>query len=112
MDIDWKAKLQQIQDSGSLPEGDITPTASEEVAKPTSQHKGKLHISVEKKGRGGKTATIIYDFNGSDDELRKLGKELRHRLGTGGAARGGEILLQGDCRQKAIDVLRSLGYKV
>lgn len=93
--MDWKDTLKNLQTSGTLPEGPETLSETPAEEKPQT-HKGKLHIAIEKKGRGGKTATIIYGFNGSDEELQELASTLRHRLGTGGSARGGEILLQGD----------------
>lgn len=109
--MDWKEQLQQLKAEGSLPPGEETPTPSADIPA-VIKHKGKLHIAVEKKGRGGKTATIIYGFNGTDDELQQLASALRHSIGTGGSARGGEILLQGDCSRKVTDVLRAKGYKV
>lgn len=111
---DWKNALQQLKDSGSLPEAseETQQSATEKESAYPSSHRGKLHIAVEKKGRGGKTATIVYDFNGTADELQVLAKTLRQRLGTGGSARDGEILLQGDRKEAVTEMLRSLGYKV
>lgn len=108
--MDWKDTLHQLQASGNVPEA--TGETPAEAPEDRPAHKGKLHISVEKKGRGGKTATIVYGFTGSDGELQTLARTLRQRLGTGGSARGGEILLQGDRRDDAAVQLRNLGYKV
>lgn len=74
--------MKNLQTSGTLPEGPETLSETPAEEKPQT-HKGKLHIAIEKKGRGGKTATIIYGFNGSDEELQELASTLRHRLGTG-----------------------------
>lgn len=60
---------------------------------------------MERKGRGGKTATIIEGFPGSDSELKALATRLKQQLGVGGSARGGEILIQGDCRQRLRELL-------
>lgn len=60
---------------------------------------------MERKGRGGKTATIIEGFTGTDDELKALATRLKQQLGVGGSARGGEILIQGDCRQRLREIL-------
>lgn len=79
--MDWKDTLKNLQTSGTLPEGPETLSETPAEEKPQT-HKGKLHIAIEKKGRGGKTATIIYGFNGSDEELQELASTLRHRLGT------------------------------
>lgn len=68
-----------------------------------------LTLSMERKGRGGKTATIITGFN-SDAQAADAASALKKRLATGGSARGGEVLLQGDRRREAADALRAMGY--
>lgn len=65
---------------------------------------------MEKKGRAGKTATIISGFDMPQGELESLAAKLKQRLGAGGSARGGEILIQGDRRKDIASYLRSLGY--
>lgn len=105
--MDWKDMLSQIRED--LPEGEA---AADDI--PVEVAKRKLpviHIVVEKKGRGGKTATIAEGFDCTDDELAKLASDARRHLGCGGSARGGEILMQGDCRTRLADYLHSLGYK-
>lgn len=73
----------------------------------------KLQVVIERKGRGGKTATIVAGFTSTgDDEIADLARELKTRLGTGGSARGGEILIQGERRREVVDLLRAKGYKV
>ena len=71
-----------------------------------------IHIVMEKKGRGGKTATIIDGFQCSDEEIDEIARELRKRLGTGGSARGGEILIQGDRRADVARLLCEKGFTV
>lgn len=71
-----------------------------------------LHIVLERKGRAGKTATIICGFTVSDDRLADIASRLKRRIGCGGSARGGEILLQGDRLQLARSYLIDLGFKV
>lgn len=71
----------------------------------------RLDIILEKKHRAGKQATIITGFEGSDQELQELAAMLKKRLATGGSARGGEILIQGDRRQQILDFLKGAGYK-
>lgn len=74
--------------------------------------KGRLRIVTEKKGRGGKTATIIFGFdeNVTDEEISALAAKLKKKLSTGGSARGGEILIQGErgCRCRP----NSLGRRI
>lgn len=71
----------------------------------------KLNIRMENKGRGGKTATLIEGFKGSDDELQSLCKKLKTHCGAGGSIVEGEILIQGDHRKKVMKFLQKLGYK-
>lgn len=108
--LDWKDALSQLK--GDLPEGEDLPPAEESAAPSAPKKKEKLSIAVEKKGRGGKTATIIYGFECDDRELSDVATRLKQRLGIGGSARGGEILLQGECRQKAAALLREMGYRI
>jgi len=70
-----------------------------------------LEVHLEKKGRGGKTAIIIKGFTGSEGELNDLAKQLKSGLGVGGSAKDGEIIIQGDKREKATEMLKKLGYK-
>lgn len=77
-----------------------------------SSPKQSFTIKVEKRGAGQKKATIIYGYNGSEESLSEFGSQLRKKMSTGGSARGGEILLQGDVAQQAAKVLEEMGHKV
>lgn len=70
----------------------------------------KLRVSIEKKGRGGKTVTVVKGFIGNDDDLKELGKLLKTKCGVGGSAKDGEILIQGEFKQRIIDLLKTEGY--
>lgn len=107
----WQDSLKALLDSGNLPQGEADAESSVEEI-PADKQKGKLVISIEKKGRSGKTATIISGFTVDNDELESLAKKLKTSLGTGGSARGGEILIQGDRRNDVKNLLLTLGYKV
>lgn len=71
-----------------------------------------LILRYETKHRGGKQATLILGFQGSENELEVLSKKLKNMLGIGGSAKDGQIILQGDCRSRAAQILTTLGYKV
>ena len=71
----------------------------------------RLDIVLEKKGRGGKQATIVTGFVCDDEDLKQVASALKRKLGVGGSARGGEILIQGDFRQRVLDELTAMGFK-
>ena len=74
--------------------------------------KQQLEAHLDKKNRGGKTATIIKGFAGNEDDLKALAKQLKTLCGVGGAAKDGEIIIQGNFRDKIMDFLVKEGYKV
>ena len=71
----------------------------------------KLKIKLETKHRGGKTVTLIEGFVGKEEDLEALGKSLKNFCGTGGSAKDGEIIIQGDQREKVLQWLQKNGYK-
>lgn len=71
-----------------------------------------LRIQVETKHRAGKTVTVVLGFIGTEQDLAQLGKDLKTHCGTGGAAKDGEIILQGDHREKMRQWLQKKGYKI
>jgi translation initiation factor 1 len=71
----------------------------------------KLKIKLETKHRGGKTVTLVEGFVGTEEALEVLGKSLKNFCGTGGSAKDGEIIIQGDQREKVLQWLQKNGYK-
>lgn len=65
---------------------------------------------LDKKGRKGKAATIVAGFTLPDEEVEGVARQLKTRLGCGGSARGGEILIQGDKRREVAEALSALGF--
>lgn len=70
-----------------------------------------LVCKYEKKGRNGKPVTLIEGFEGSDEELKKISKKLKTTLGIGGSEKDGTIIIQGDNRDKIMEILKNMGYK-
>ncbi len=70
----------------------------------------KLRVSIERHHRGGKTATVIRGFVGTGDDLSDLARQLKNRLGVGGSAKEGEIIIQGELKEKVTPLLHTLGY--
>jgi translation initiation factor 1 len=82
--------------------------SEEETLAPQDQ---KLRIWLEKGGRGGKVASVVKGFVGSEEDLKDLAKLLKGQLGTGGSAKEGEIIIQGDHRDKMLKILTDQKYQ-
>lgn len=72
----------------------------------------KLYVSIDKKNRGGKEVTLVEGFVGTEEDLKDLGKTLKTKCGVGGSAKDGEIIVQGNFRDKVMAELSKLNYKV
>lgn len=104
---DWKSRLNIVYSTN--PDFRYKEEEEEEVATPEKRQQ-KLRVSIEKKGRGGKTVTVVSGFTGSEDDLKELGKLLKTKCGVGGSVKDGDILIQGEFRQRIIDLLKEEGY--
>jgi len=107
--MDWKEMLGRLKEDPSLPAGEDLPV--EETPQATAVL-DTLRVIIDRKGRKGKVATIIEGFTVHDDEVAEVAAMLKKKLGVGGSARGGEILIQGDFAARVRELLTAQGYKV
>lgn len=70
----------------------------------------ELRVRIERKGRKGKTVTLISGFVGQTADLEELGKELKAKCGIGGSVKEGEVILQGEMVERVVALLREMGY--
>ncbi|MDR3338848.1 MAG: translation initiation factor [Candidatus Symbiothrix sp.] len=104
---DWKDRLNVVYstnpdfqyDKGESAEADTLP-----------KEKQALRILLDKRNRGGKQVTLITGFIGREEDLQDLGKWLKAKCGVGGSAKDGEIIIQGDFRNRILDLLHKEGY--
>lgn len=104
---DWKKRLGMVYSTN--PDFQFeTENVVEQETLPKQQQ--KLRINIEKKNRGGKVATIVKGFIGSENDLKELGKMLKTKCGVGGSTKEGEIIIQGELKDKILDLLIKAGY--
>lgn len=106
--MDWKDVLGQLREDPSLPEGEDIQQADPEKRRQTDT----LRVVVDRKGRKGKVATIVEGFTIPDERVAEIASMLKRQLGVGGSARGGEILIQGNCADRVRQFLLQNDFKI
>ena len=104
---DWKDRLNVVYSTN--PDFQYESIEEEEM-ETLPKNQQKLRVSIEKKGRGGKTFTLIRGFIGAEDDLKELGKLMKTKCGVGGSVKDEEIIIQGDFKQRIIELLKAEGY--
>ncbi len=84
-------------------------TPREEIVTPSPSSQ-KLIVAIDRRNRGGKQVTLIKGFIGNSEDLMSLSKVLKVKCGVGGSVKDGEIIIQGDFRDKIVSLLTSMGY--
>ena len=107
MNNDWKDRLNVVYSTN--PNFKYETTQKEEPTSLPPQQQ-KLRVSIDRKNRGGKTVTLVTGFVGTDEDLKALAKLLKSSCGVGGATKDGEIIIQGDFKQRVLDLLKAKGY--
>lgn len=110
-----KKKLNSLEDLGGFvfsTNDDFEIEDDNSLDEPIKNSDQQLEAHFSNKGRGGKTVTVIKGFKGSEEDLKKLAKTLKVKCGVGGSVKDGEIIIQGNYRDKIIGILKTLAYNV
>lgn len=107
MSNDWKERLGVVFSTN--PDYKYE-TEAEQEAETLPASKQNLRVWLDRL-KGGRVATVVRGFVGSQQELAELGKELKTKCGVGGTAKDGEIIIQGDHRDRIVDLLTRAGYR-
>jgi translation initiation factor 1 len=104
---DWKKRDGIVFSTADSFDYQFGEEESQDTLPPVQQ---KLRVLLDKKARAGKQVTLIEGFVGTEEDLKELGKLLKNKCGVGGSTKDGEILIQGDHRDKVVQVLTQAGY--
>lgn len=103
-----KKKVNVVYSTNSNYSYDYEEDEEAETLPPNEQD---LRVQLDTKQRKGKGVTLVTGFVGSNDDLKELGKTLKSKCGVGGSAKDNEIIVQGDHRDKVLNLLLEMGYK-
>ena len=104
---DWKDRCGVVYSTNADFKYTVDQEDETETLPPSKQ---KLYVSLDRRNRGGKQVTLVEGFVGKEEDLAALAKMLKTKCGVGGSAKNGEIMVQGDFREKVCQILASLEY--
>lgn len=104
---DWKDRLNVVFSTNPDYQYETEEVEEQELLPKKQQ---KLRVKIDRKNRGGKAVTLVTGFVGPEEDLKALGKILKGKLGVGGSAKDGEIIIQGEFKERVIDILLKDGY--
>lgn len=104
---DWKDRLNVVYSTNPDFKYELDDEEEQTTLQPSQQ---RLRVQLDRKNRGSKVVTLVTGFIGTEDDLKELGKFLKSKCGVGGSAKDGEIIVQGDFKQKVLELLKKEGY--
>ena len=105
---DWKERLGVVFSTNPDFDYEHEEEETQETLAPSEQ---QLKVLLDRKKRKGKTVTLVEGFVGSEEDLKELGKLLKSKCGVGGSVKDGEILIQGDFKNRIVEILKNEGYR-
>ena len=106
-DNDWKSRLGVVYSTDPNFKYETVQETGEETPEPGRQ---RLVVRIDRRQRAGKQVTLVEGFRGRDEDLAARARTLKTKCGVGGAAKDGEITIQGDLRDKVTALLQGMGY--
>jgi len=104
---DWKDRLGVVFSTNPDFKYETAQPESVQTPEPSRQ---RLVVRIDRHARGGKQVTLVQGFVGGEEDLSELGRTLKVKLGVGGSAKDGEIVIQGDFRDRVVEILTKAGY--
>lgn len=105
---DWKSRLNVVYSTN--PDFSYENEDDQEAVETLSADKQNLRVYLDRSHRKGKTVSLVKAFVGTEEDLKELAKLLKTKCGVGGSVKDEEIIIQGDFRQKIVEILKAEGY--